>query len=57
MIRVKEAIVVEGKYDKIKRLFAGGGVLIIEVGASACSRTGKSRSTCGPWPRPGASSS
>ena len=43
---MKEAIVVEGKYDKIKLSSLVEGV-IIEVGGSACSRTGKSWSTCG----------
>ena len=44
MIRVKEAIVVEGRYDKAK--LAG-------LVALAFFGTGRNCGTCGSWPKPG----
>ena len=52
MIRVKEAIVVEGKYDKIKLSSLVEGV-IIETGALAFSRTRSGWPICVPWLKSG----
>ena len=52
MIHIKEAIVVEGKYDHM-RLAGLVDALIVETGALISSPSGKSSICSGVWPRPG----